>query len=241
MSTLLLSDLHLPTGPSPLRDRFLALLAGPARGADAVYLLGDLFEYWIGDDVGLREYAPECEAIRELVAAGVPVFVQRGNRDFLIGERFCRATGAERLDDPCVVDLHGTPTLLSHGDIWCTDDLGYQRWRSFSRQPLTQWLFTRLPQRLREGIAGGVRARSSTSKARKPIDIMDVNPVAIADAFIEFGVNRMIHGHTHRPDTHRPSVDGIERERIVLPDWRPQRMEYLSVDARSCTLQDAGA
>lgn len=239
MTTLLLSDLHLPSGPSPLRDRFLAFLSGPARGAERVFLLGDLFEYWIGDDVGLRVYAAECEAIRELVAAGVPVAVQAGNRDFLLGRAFCAATGARLLDDPVVETVAGEPVLLSHGDIWCTDDVGYQRWRRFSRNPATQWLFARLPVALRERIAGGVRARSGSSKVHKAEAIMDVNPRAIEAAFRDHGVTRMIHGHTHRPAVHEMEVDGRGCRRRVLPDWRPERMEYLRVDGSGEALETA--
>ncbi len=133
MSTLLLSDLHLPTHPSPLRGAFAEFLKGPARKAEAVYILGDLFEVWVGDDDGLRAYEAECRAL-SLLSKVVPVFFMHGNRDFLLGAAFAASTGVRLLDDPTVINLHGTPTLLSHGDAFCTDDVGYQRWRRFSRQ-----------------------------------------------------------------------------------------------------------
>lgn len=239
MSVLLLSDLHLPPRPSPLRDRFLAFLAGPARGARRVYLLGDLFEVWIGDDVGMADYPEEVEAIRALVAAGVPVDVQRGNRDFLLGRRFCAHTGARLLPDPCTVTLGGEPVLLSHGDRYCSDDRSYQRWRAFSRNPAAQAVFALLPRSLRERIADGVRRKSRDSKADKAMQIMDVNPGAIETAFRNWGVCTMIHGHTHRPDTHEHDVDGRACRRVVLPDWRPERMEYLRIADGKETLEPA--
>ena len=145
--TILLSDLHLPPAPSPLREAFLRFLAGPARQADSVYILGDLFEYWIGDAEGLAHYAPEARALKALTAAGVPVYYQHGNRDFMVGADFFEATGVTLLPDPATVELGGVSTLLSHGDLFCTGDLAYQRWRRFSRNPLSQWVYRRLPRR----------------------------------------------------------------------------------------------
>ena len=227
---LLLSDLHLPPQPSPLRDMFLRFLEGPARTADRVYILGDLFEYWVGDDTGLQIYAPEIGRIAALTAQGVAVYYMHGNRDFMVGKDFAAMTGAVILDDPCVIeDLPGGPALLSHGDIFCTDDEAYQRWRRFSRRPLAQWIYLHLPLFLRERIAGNLRGQSS-KKAWQPKAIMDVNAEAIAQGFDRYQMRRMIHGHTHRPAEH---ADADGRERIVLADWTPQRMEYLQLDANS--------
>lgn len=232
MATLFLSDLHLPNEPSPLREGFLRFLQGPARTAEAVYLLGDLFEYWIGDDVGLGAYAPEIAALRALTDAGVPVYFVHGNRDFLVGSTFAQASGVRLLKDPTLVDLHGIPTLIGHGDLWCTDDHGYQRWRRFSRNRVAQWLFLRLPLARREKIAGGVRGRSHQVKRWKAEDIMDVNASAIRSAFDASGAARMIHGHTHRPADHQLHTGDHRRvQRLVLADWHPDRMEYLAVDA----------
>ncbi len=232
MATLFLSDLHLPQQPSPLREGFLRFLQGPARMAEAVYLLGDLFEYWIGDDVGLQAYASEIAALRALTAHGVPVFFQHGNRDFLVGRTFAETTGVRLLDDPTAIDLYGVPTLLSHGDGWCVDDRAYQRWRRFSRNRVAQWLFLKLPRARRERIAGGVRGRSHEDKRWKAEDIMDVNAAAVRAAFDASGATRIVHGHTHRPDDHQLH-DGAHRRvhRLVLADWRPDRMEYLAIDA----------
>ena len=230
MTALLLSDLHLPAKPSPLREGFLRFLSGPAQEARQVYILGDLFEYWIGDDVGLRIYRDEIVALRALTDAGVRVCFMHGNRDFLVGAGFAAASGVELLDDPLAVDLDSRRVLLSHGDIWCSDDRAYQRWRRFSRNPVAQSLFLKLPLALRARIAGGVRRRSHDDKHRKTVEIMDVNPATIVDAFRRCGCERIIHGHTHRPAEHRLQVDGRDVERIVLADWTPQRMEWLRID-----------
>lgn len=226
--TLLLSDLHLPNTASPLRDAFLAFLAGPAREAQAVWIIGDLFEYWIGDAEGLADYAPEAAALRRLADSGVAVHFQHGNRDFLVGRAFAAASGLRLEPDPRVVDLHGTPTLLSHGDIWCTDDLAYQRWRRFSRNPVTQAIYRRLPRSLRLAVAG--EARAGSSRGDRSMAILDVNPQAVAQAFAAHGVARIIHGHTHRPARHAALVGHASVERIVLADWRPGHCEYLRLD-----------
>ena len=218
--TLFISDLHLPASSSPLRDAFAKFLAGPARQAEALYILGDLFEVWAGDDAGLRS----------LAAAGVPVFFQHGNRDFLVGAGYAGAAGLQLLPDPVRLDLHGVATLISHGDVFCTDDVGYQRWRRFSRSGLVQAGWRAMPLAWRERAAGGIRARSDAGKAYKAREIMDVNDGAIRRAFAAHGVARMIHGHTHRPAEHDYEVDGRGCRRYVLCDWRADRLEGLRVD-----------
>lgn len=223
--TLLLSDLHLPNTPSPLRDTFLAFLAGPAREAQAVWILGDLFEYWIGDAEGLADYRAEADALRALADSGVRVRYLHGNRDFLVGRAYAEAAGFEIVADPLVVDLHGTRTLLSHGDLWCTDDLAYQRWRRFSRNPLAQAIYRRLPKRWRLAVAG--EARAGSSKGHKPATILDVNPRAVEQAFVRHGIDRIIHGHTHRPARHAEVIGHRSVERIVLADWHDRHCEYL--------------
>jgi len=225
--TLILSDLHLPTAPSTLRDSFAAFLNGPARNADAVYILGDLFDVWVGDDVGLLDYAYEVRQLRAVADAGIALYFMQGNRDFLVGADFAAASGVQLLHDPFKLTLAGVPTLLAHGDLYCSDDLAYQRWRRFAHQALVQRLFLRLPVGLRRRIGGGARGRSEIDKRRKPPSIMDVNAAAIEAAFAQQQVARLIHGHTHRPAEHRLQVGGRAVERLVLADWRPQRREYL--------------
>ena len=226
---LILSDLHLPITASPLRDAFIAFLSGPARTAEAVYILGDLFEVWIGDAEGLAAYGPEARALKALRDSGVAVHYQHGNRDFMLGTAFASAAGLNLLDDPVIVPLAGTPTLLSHGDIWCTDDLPYQRWRRFSRNPLAQFIYRRLPRAWRQKVAGTARGDGGRNK---PAAILDVNPDAILNAFAEHRVARIIHGHTHRPDSHRLLAGDQWVERLVLSDWRPGHCEYLQVDSQ---------
>jgi UDP-2,3-diacylglucosamine hydrolase len=224
VSVLLLSDLHLKPGNTAYGEAFRAFLSGPARKARAVYILGDLFEYWIGDDVSMPEYQAEVDAIRELAGTGVPVYLQRGNRDFLLGAEFLKYTGAQMLADPVVCDIEGEPTLLSHGDIWCTEDRAYQRWRRFSHNAIAQWCFLRLPARRRRRIAEGMRGKSR-DQARDET-ILDVTPTVVDGLFSQYGVRRVIHGHTHRPATHT-HTDGI---RIVLPDWRPRQCGWIEID-----------
>jgi UDP-2,3-diacylglucosamine hydrolase len=226
-AVLLLADLHLPPGPSSLRERFIAFLRGPAADAQSVYILGDLFEYWIGDDVGLEVYAEECATLRERSAAGTTIGFMHGNRDFLVGRRFAATTGVRLLKDPLKLELGGIPTLLSHGDRYCIADAAYQRWRRFARNPVAQAGFLALPRRVRERIAGDLRHRSGDAQRGKASDITDVTPSAIERELSNHGCRRMIHGHTHRPAEHTLSE---QRERIVLADWRPQRCEYLRLE-----------
>ncbi len=243
---LLLSDLHLPNEPSPLREGFLHFLAGPARQAEAVYILGDLFEYWVGDDVGLVDYAAEIAALAALTGSGVPTYFMAGNRDFLVGRRFAAATGVGLVKDPLVLRPSGVATLLAHGDAYCSADRNYQRWRAFSHNRLAQWLFTRLPRRWRHRIAGGLRRRSGAYKRNQPSSIMDVSDAAVREAMQSHGVTRMIHGHTHRPADHLLQLArGRRASRMVLADWHEDaangpRMEYLAIEGRDCVRRQLG-
>lgn len=220
-----------------MRERFVSFLEGPAREAQAVYILGDLFEYWIGDDVGLEVYAREVSALAALTTGGTPVFFQHGNRDFLVGKAFAHRTGVQLLGDPMVVELHGVRTLISHGDLFCTDDRGYQRWRRFSRSALAQWIYHRLSRARREKIAGGLRSDSDAAKRNKPDAIMDVNLGAVTEAMDRAGVTRLIHGHTHRPAEHRVNLAAGPGERVVLADWRAERTEVLRLSAQGLLRQ----
>jgi len=228
--TLFISDLHLRPEAPRLTQILLDMLRGPARGAAALYVLGDLFEAWPGDDdIGDPFNAPIVAAFRSLSDSGVAVRFQHGNRDFLLGDAFASATGGALLPEEIVIDLHGMPTLLVHGDQLCTDDLAYQQFRRQVRDP--QWQKTMLarPLAARKQLARQLREGSDLAKAGKSLEIMDVNDDAVAAAFRRHGVQRMIHGHTHRPATHVHRVDGTDRERIVLADWRDAG-ELLAVD-----------
>lgn len=230
-ATLFLSDLHLPPDASPLRERFLRFLGGPAREAAAVYILGDLFESWIGDDAGLQVYAAEVGALAALTAGGVAVYFQHGNRDFMVGADFFALTGVRALPDPHRIELQGRATLISHGDLLCTDDVGYQRWRRFSRRRWAQWVFLHLPRARREKIAGGLRSGSDTAKRNKAENIMDVNTRAVRSLMAQHGVTQMIHGHTHRPGSYPVDLPLGAAQRVVLPDWHGEVCEYLRFDA----------
>ena len=229
--TLFISDLHLEDG-APDRTRWLLdFLAGPARSAEAVYILGDLFEYWIGDDA-LSDTAREVAlAIAALGEPGVPVHFMHGNRDFLVGEQYASLAGMELLPETRVVDLHGTPTLLLHGDSLCTDDLAYQAFRQQARNPDWQQAMLALPVAERLRLAQTARAESREHTGSVSMEIMDVNPGAVSEAFREHRVSRMIHGHTHRPAHHVIDLDGQRAERIVLADWYAEG-SYLEVSER---------
>ena len=220
MRTLFVSDLHLIETRPQANEAFLSFLEREARGADALYILGDLFEYWIGDDDLSDPFnAVVAGLLKDLSARGVPVFVMHGNRDFLLGPGFCRAAGATLLVDPAVVTAGGEPALLMHGDTLCTDDLDYQAWRRTARSAEWQhgFLGKSLAERRREILA--LRDKSREVIQAKPAEIMDVNAAAVAEALRRHGVRRLVHGHTHRPGHHALQVDGRACERWVLPDW----------------------
>lgn len=218
--TLFIADLHLCESRPAIVATFERFLAGPAREAHALYILGDLFEYWPGDDAAaLPFYAGVAAQLRALSSSGVALFLTHGNRDFLIGAKLAAAIGATLLDDPFVMDLHGTRTCLMHGDTLCTDDVDYQRFRAKVRDIGWQREFLAAPLTARIETAEALRRQSIAAKGQKEETIMDVNAAAVAAVFRQSGCRRLIHGHTHRPATHRLDIDGIERERWVLNDW----------------------
>jgi UDP-2,3-diacylglucosamine hydrolase len=235
VAALFISDLHLsPDRPEMVRQ-FRQFLAGPAHGADDVYILGDLFEYWAGDDC--LDGSGEGFATRLLndmadcADSGVRFFFMRGNRDFLVGERFARAANLTLLEDPAMLDLYGRRTLVSHGDDLCTDDTAYQQFRSTVRSP--EWIdrFLRRPLEERTRDIESMRARSEQEKREKPAQIMDVNVGAVERLLRENGYPTLIHGHTHRCARHEHMVDGHKCERWVLADWYARG---------SCLVADAG-
>ena len=222
MTTLFISDLHLEDDRPDIADQFLRFLETEALQADALYILGDLFESWVGDDDPNEHYQWIKQALCKLTKKGVPVYFMHGNRDFMIGEAFAGETGVTILPDPHVATIHGDQVLLSHGDAYCTDDLEYQAFRKMSRDP--QWQAMMLAKSLEERLAFAAQARQA-SKARGGTmseKIMDVNADAIDAALREAGVQIMLHGHTHRPAIHELSVDGAAAQRIVLGDWYEQ-------------------
>ena len=219
MSTLFISDLHLDPERPHIVDLYTAFLRGAARQADALYILGDLFESWIGDDddgMLAQHVAAETGA---LSAGGVPVHFLHGNRDFLLGPDYAARAGMRLLPDPTVAEFGGERVLLMHGDTLCTDDVDYQKFRMLVRNPDWQRQFLAKPLGERRAFAAQARGESARQTSMKPAQIMDVNQVAVEAALRAHGVRRMIHGHTHRPARHRFEFDGEPAERIVLGDW----------------------
>lgn len=234
-SSLFVSDLHLAADTPAASARFLAFLNDVAPQADALYLLGDLFEAWIGDDdLASPPHAAVAAALQSLSAAGVRLFVLHGNRDFLLGPGFCAASGATLLEEPAVVDLYGTPTLLLHGDSLCTDDVAYQQFRAQTRDPAWQRALLARPLDERRQLARQLRAQSEMAKDDKTMAIMDVNAAAVAEALRKNACTRLIHGHTHRPARHLLDIDGRRCERWVLTDWDAARAGYLRCSAAGC-------
>jgi UDP-2,3-diacylglucosamine hydrolase len=235
--TLFISDLHLCGARPAITGLFLDFLRRRARGANALYILGDLFEYWIGDEaVEQEEFHAIVRGLRELTAGGTPVFVMHGNRDFLMADGFETATGCRLLADPARIDLHGTPTLLMHGDSLCIDDVEYMAFRAQVRNAAWQREFLARPVAERDRIVRDFREISKNSTASKKPEIMDVNQKAVEAIMREHGVQRLIHGHTHRPMEHVFDLDGRPARRMVLGDWYEQG-SVLSVDAQGWVLE----
>ena len=222
MSTLFISDLHLDAADPQAGEQFMEFLAMRSVVADALYILGDLFEAWVGDDDQDPGNERVCRALRALTAGGVACFALHGNRDFLLGTGFCERSGCQLLPDPVIAQLDGERVLITHGDALCTDDHAYQELRSIVRAPAWQRRFLALPRTHREQLADEVRAGSRRHTSRTVPNIMDVNAQAVSAAFRATGVRRMVHGHTHRPGVHDIELDGEPAQRIVLGAWYEQ-------------------
>ncbi|QBB70932.1 UDP-2,3-diacylglucosamine diphosphatase [Pseudolysobacter antarcticus] len=235
MSTLFISDLHLDASRPQITALFQNFLGGEARDADALYILGDLFESWIGDDDDAELATQVGGALRALSDAGVPVFFMHGNRDFLLGRGYADRAGIKLLSDPAVIDLYCEKTLLMHGDTLCTDDQAYLKFREQVRNPIWQRNFLAQPLAVRREFAARARAESQRHTANAKPDIMDVNATAVDAILREHGVHRLIHGHTHRPFVHVLKIADKAATRIVLGDWYEQG-SVLRVDADGARL-----
>lgn len=222
MTTLFVSDLHLDAQQEAATRQFIGWLRDRAPGAEALYVLGDLFESWVGDDDQDAHRERVCAALRALSGSGVPLYVMHGNRDFLLGAAFARRTGARLLPDPVLLERHGERALLTHGDALCSADHAYQRLRALVRAPGWQHRFLALPLRLRRLLAAQARAGSRRHTGHAPAAIMDVDETTVAAAMRACGVRLLIHGHTHRPAVHEFLLDGLPARRIVLGDWHTQ-------------------
>lgn len=235
--TLFISDLHLDRERPEIIQLFSEFLNTEARESDALYILGDLFEYWIGDDQPVNGLEDCFQSLKTLTINNIPVYFIHGNRDFLLGEAFSERTGMTLLPETTVIDLYGTPTLIMHGDTLCTDDVDYQNLRSIFRNPEWQkkFLAQSLEERIQEALQ--LRERSLGAKQEKAESIMDVNQAAVEETMRQHDVRQLIHGHTHRPAIHDLIIDGKPGKRIVLGDWYEQG-SVLRCDAKQLRLDN---
>ncbi|MCP8898053.1 UDP-2,3-diacylglucosamine diphosphatase [Gilvimarinus xylanilyticus] len=219
MATLFISDLHLHASRPEATQVFYQFLQERAQGAEALYILGDFFDAWIGDDDDDPLVDEVAEQLAKLARTGTAIYLMHGNRDFLLGETFAQRAGARLLPDPSLIDLYGRPALLLHGDSLCTRDTEYMALRSQLRSEQWQAQILAQPLAVRRALAAELRAKSKTMNSSKAEDIMDVTPAAVTELMREQGVDLMIHGHTHRPHRHQLDIDHTPAERIVLGDW----------------------
>lgn len=233
MHSIFISDLHLSPDRARINEIFFRFLSGPAARAEALYILGDLFEYWAGDDDDDPFNCTVLTGLRGLADGGVALYLMHGNRDFLLGNKAAAACRAALLPDPTLIELYGTPTLLMHGDTLCTDDLRYLEFRTQVRNPAWQQQFLAQQLAARKELIAGVRSKSNEEKKLKADAIMDATEAGVAAALREHGYPRLIHGHTHRPALHHPLIDGRRCERWVLSDWY-ESGSYLRCDSQGC-------
>lgn len=231
MTTLFISDLHLHESRPAVTEAFYQFLDNRASGAEALYILGDFFDAWIGDDDDAPLNAEVAQHLRQLSDHGTRIYVMHGNRDFLLGENFAKTAGATLIADPTLIDLYGQPTLLMHGDTLCTLDTEYQAFRQQVRSSAWQQQILAQPLAARRALAAQIRAQSKSMNSMKAEDIMDVTPEEVVRVMRDAGVRQLIHGHTHRPARHPLAIDGMAAERIVLGDWH---------DSAWCVYADPG-
>ncbi|MCE9632860.1 MAG: UDP-2,3-diacylglucosamine diphosphatase [Methylophilales bacterium] len=236
--TLFISDLHLCEERPQITALFLDFLATTAKHAETLYVLGDLFEYWAGDDDLSDPYHQIIVAgLRALSKNGTRLYIMHGNRDLLIGQDFMQACGANPLPDPTVIDLYGQTVLLAHGDKLCTDDVKYQEFRRQVHDPAWQKIFLAQPLTSRKAQISGMRQQSEQEKSHKSEAIMDVNTEAVARLFGDYNFPPLlIHGHTHRMNRHALNISGHQCERIVLGDWY-ESGSYLECSMQGCAMQ----
>lgn len=224
---IFISDLHISLKKTEITRRFLAFLETQASQVSTVYILGDLFDAWIGDDDNTPPNKKIKKQLKQLTDSGTRVFLQQGNRDFLLGHRFCLETGINLLDDYEVIDLNGVKTLLTHGDLLCTDDIPYQAFRKKSHSKEWQQNVLSKPLLIRLLAARWYRFRSHFHKRKKSQDIMDVNQQTVIEVMKKHQCLRLIHGHTHRPAIHDFEIDGKPAQRFVLADWKKESAQLL--------------
>lgn len=222
MTTLFISDLHLSSATPDINQCFVRFMREEAIHADALYVLGDLFEFWVGDDDRSDFATLIRNEFKALTALGIPCYFTQGNRDFLVGKRFAKQTGITLLGDETVIDLYGQQAIILHGDTLCTEDVKYLEYRAKVHQPWLQWVFNRIPMFIKKKIVSKVQSDIKTDKQTKSLEIMDVTQDEVERVMSDHNVDLMIHGHTHRPNIHRFDKDGNNCTRIVLGDWYTQ-------------------
>ena len=237
MTTLFISDLHLsPEDPERIQLT-VEFLKTHTQGISALYILGDLFNTWLGDDLIPTEFEPLISQLRQLHHTGINTYLMVGNRDFMMGKDFAKQAGCVLINDPVVINLNGINTLLLHGDSLCIDDVSYQRYRRWTRNKLLQWCFLNLPASYRQRISDKIKQKSREQKQSKSAMIMDVNQMEVRRVITAYGVTQLIHGHTHRPAIHSLDINGQQAYRIVLGDWETTH-SYLICDEQQIQLID---
>lgn len=236
MTTLFISDLHLSPSTPDINQCFIRFMREEAIHAEALYVLGDLFEFWVGDDDRSDFATLIKEEFKALTSQGVPCYFTQGNRDFLVGKRFAKQTGVTLLGDETVIDLYGKKAVVLHGDTLCTEDVKYLEYRAKVHQPWLQWVFNRIPMFIKTKIVSKVQADIKTDKQTKSLEIMDVTQDEVEQVMNRYNVDLMIHGHTHRPNVHEFNKNNNSYTRIVLGDWYSQG-SVLVYDKNSFELQ----
>ncbi|WP_434938444.1 UDP-2,3-diacylglucosamine diphosphatase [Shewanella sp. HL-SH8] len=231
MRTAFVGDLHLSADRPDITQAFLQFLKQGLDNVEALYIIGDLFEVWMGDDIAETYTADIANAINQ-VSQHIPVFFTQGNRDFMVGKAFCRNAGMTLLPDVYKTNLYDNSTVILHGDSLCTLDIGYQRFRRFRSLAIVRWIYSHLPKQTRLNIAAKIRQKSQTGNQQKHYEIMDVEPSAVQRLLAETGCDLMIHGHTHRPNIHLLAQG---KKRVVVGDWYTQG-SVLMVDKSGCEL-----
>lgn len=227
-SVLFISDLHLNPQDTAGLELFYQFLQGPAKQASALYILGDLFDVWVGYDINPDFHEAIQRAFLALDAQGVALFFMSGNRDFLVPHAFLRKCHVKKLSDPCLISLQGQPVLLTHGDRLCTQDIVYQRYRKIVQHPLTRILFRSLPKNLRQKIAIKLRSKSQKHQKTQKTTILDVTSDAVLQLMSQHNVRQLIHGHVHRPHIHDLTIRSYPAKRLVLGDWHQKGSVILS-------------
>jgi UDP-2,3-diacylglucosamine hydrolase len=237
MKTLFISDLHL-SPDQPELIRLATDFVAQQVNVDAFYIVGDIFNTWLGDDLVPTEFDPFIQALQNLQQQGSKIYLMVGNRDFMLGKDFARRVGGTLLEDPVMIDVYGHKILLMHGDSLCTDDVSYQRYRKVVRNRWLQKLFLAMPLTVRQGISDKIKAKSKQQKQNKQAQIMDVNPAAVRQVMQQYNTNLLLHGHTHRPAIHTlQASQNISNYRIVLGDWQPDA-SYIEITPEKIRLVD---